>query len=62
MLGLKYGTVRLVAHDPRWAPAFLAERVVLAEALDGLSCQTLRISPATLYRYIALGRRTADSE
>jgi hypothetical protein len=25
-------------------------------------CQTLRISPATFYRYIALGRRAADSE
>jgi GrpB-like predicted nucleotidyltransferase (UPF0157 family) len=38
MLGLKYGTVRLVEHDPGWAKAFLAERSVLAEALDGVSC------------------------
>jgi GrpB-like predicted nucleotidyltransferase (UPF0157 family) len=48
MLGLKYGTVRLVEHDPRWAPAFLAERVVLAEALDGLSCQIEHIGSTAI--------------
>ena len=48
MLGLKYGTVRLVKHDPRWAPAFLAECVVLAEALDGLICQIEHIGSTAI--------------
>jgi GrpB-like predicted nucleotidyltransferase (UPF0157 family) len=48
MLGLKHGTVRLVEHNPRWAPAFLAERVVLAEALDGLSCQIEHIGSTAI--------------
>jgi hypothetical protein len=27
MLGLRYGTVKLVPHSPEWANAFLLERV-----------------------------------
>ncbi|MGH7554413.1 MAG: GrpB family protein [Longimicrobiales bacterium] len=38
VLGLKYGTVRLVDHDARWREAFLTERALLIEALDGLRC------------------------
>jgi GrpB-like predicted nucleotidyltransferase (UPF0157 family) len=53
MLGLKYGTVRLVEHDPRWAPAFLAERVVLVEALDGLSCQIEHIGSTAISSLLA---------
>ena len=38
MLGLKYGTVRLVEHDNGWSDAFLRERAVLVQALDGVGC------------------------
>jgi hypothetical protein len=38
VLGLKYGTLRLVEHDARWIEPFPSERALLLEALDGLSC------------------------
>jgi len=38
MLGLKYGTVHLVEHNPGWRASFPAEQAALGEALDGLSC------------------------
>jgi GrpB-like predicted nucleotidyltransferase (UPF0157 family) len=39
MLGLRYGTVRLVAYRPEWARAFVEERARLSEALSGLTCE-----------------------
>ena len=39
MLGLKYGTVRLVDHDAGWSQAFVSERAVLIDALDGLGAE-----------------------
>jgi GrpB-like predicted nucleotidyltransferase (UPF0157 family) len=43
VLGLKYGTVKLVEHDARWTQAFLTERVLLIEALDGLGSEVEHI-------------------
>ncbi len=36
MLGLKYGTVRLVDHDTSWSQAFANEHALLHEAFKGL--------------------------
>ena len=47
MLGLKYGMVRLVAHDPRWREAFLNERAVLIETLKG-NCEVEHIGSAAV--------------
>ena len=38
-LGLEYGTIRLVDHDPRWSEAFVVERASLVACLDGLGCR-----------------------
>jgi hypothetical protein len=35
-LGLEYGTIRLVDHDPRWSEAFVVEHASLVACLDGL--------------------------
>lgn len=37
-LGLKYRTVRLVDHDPRWSRAFEDERLPIADSLADLGC------------------------
>src|SRR5262245_23460392 len=45
-------------EDPRVRVAFMmygGQRLTVPEI-----CRTLRISPATFYRYVALGRRAAD--
>ena len=43
MLGLKYGMVHLVAHDPRWQEAFLNERAIIFETLvSGTRCDSRR--------------------
>ena len=39
MLGLKYGTVRVVPYQPELAQAFLDERARLADALSELRCE-----------------------
>src|SRR5262245_290135 len=39
MLGLRYGTVRVVPYQPEWAQAFLDERARLADALSQLPCE-----------------------
>lgn len=48
MLGVTYGTVRLVEHDSRWAAAFAAEHAVLAAALDGFECTVEHIGSTSV--------------
>jgi DNA invertase Pin-like site-specific DNA recombinase len=58
--GKKGGRKPVQPEEPRVRMAFRMygdPRLTVADI-----CQTLRISPATFYRYITLGRRTADSE
>jgi len=39
MLGLRHGTVELVAYRPEWAEAFREERIRLGRALSRLRCR-----------------------
>ncbi len=43
MLGLRYGSVRLVEHDARWRRAFLRERARLVQALHGVVAEVEHI-------------------
>lgn len=67
MLGLKYGTVRLVEHDSRWAQAFLAERESIVAALGDLGGEVEHIGstavpglPAKPILDIAVGIRESS--
>jgi DNA invertase Pin-like site-specific DNA recombinase len=58
--GKKGGRKRLRPEEPRVrmaATMYGDPRLTVADI-----CHTLRISPATFYRYVALGRRALDSQ
>lgn len=53
MLGLRYGAVELVDHDPRWAEAFGAERERLVAALAGVACAIEHIGSTSVPGLVA---------
>jgi GrpB-like predicted nucleotidyltransferase (UPF0157 family) len=53
VLGLQYGTVALVDHDPAWAREFASERRLLAEALAGAPCEIEHVGSTAVAGLIA---------
>lgn len=53
MLGLEYGTVRLVPSDPRWTRAFEEERARLEAALSRTTCAIEQIGSSSVAEMLA---------